>query len=171
MDTLMQAPQTQAMTKAGLAAGTTTTLTQTLAGGATSNIVTIRGKMYSVTALSNTATPTADWATGVAFKPVLANQGCVFMVGFSAAGGLKAIQGQIAALDVNGNFITGPNFGALGPAGSGRAPAAKRLLPDRLSRGPGRRDRQQHRWLGIRHQQHVGRYRDYLHVPGRVRHH
>jgi hypothetical protein len=123
MDNLEIAPLTCCFTKAGLAAGTTTTLTQTLAGGATSNIFAIRGKTYSATALSNTATPTTDWATGKAFLPILANQGCVFMVGFNAAGALKAIQGQVVALDtvtVPGNFLTAPQFGALGPAGSGQ---------------------------------------------------
>lgn len=122
MDSLQLAPLTMALTKAGLAAGSTTTLTQTLAGGATANIITIRGKMYSVAALSNTATPTADYATGKAFLPVLASQGCVFLVGFNAAGALKAIQGQITPLDtvtVPGNFLTAPQFGSLGPSGSG----------------------------------------------------
>ena len=121
MDTLQAAPVTQAMTKAGLAAGTTTTLTQTLGGGATSNIIAIRGKVYSVAALANTATPTVDYATGKGFLPVLASMGCVFMVGFSAAGGLKVIQGQVTPLDtitVPGNFLFAPNFGALGPLGS-----------------------------------------------------
>lgn len=122
MDVLQLAPLTLNMTKAGLAAGSTTTLTQTLAGGATANILAIRGKMYSVAALSNTATPTVDFATGKAFNAILANQGAVFMVGFDHAGVLRAIQGQIANLDtvtVPGNFLTGPNFGGLGPAGSG----------------------------------------------------
>lgn len=121
MDSQQFAPVTMALTKAGLAAGTTTTLTQTLAGGATTNIIAIRGKMYSVAALSNTATPTADYATGAAFLPVKASQGCVFLIGFNAAGTLKAIQGQVTPLDtitVPGNFLTGPNFGALGPSGS-----------------------------------------------------
>ncbi len=121
MDNQQLAPLTLALTKAGLAAGTTTTLTQTLAAGATANIIAIRGKMYSVAALANTATPTTDYATGKAFLPVLANNGCVFLIGFNAAGALKAIQGQVAPLDtvtVPGNFITGPNFGGLGPSGS-----------------------------------------------------
>jgi len=122
MDNLQFAPVTQCMTKAGLAAGSTTTLTQTLAGGATTNIIAIRGKMYSVAALSNTATPTVDYATGKPFLPVLANQGCVFMVGFDHSGNLRVIQGQVANLDtvtVPGNFLTAPQFGAMGPSGSG----------------------------------------------------
>jgi hypothetical protein len=119
MDNQEFAPVTCCFTKAGLAVGTTSTLTQTLVGGATGNVLAIRGKTYLVAALSNTATPTADWATGKAFFPVLANQGCVFMIGFSAAGGLKAIQGQVCSLDANGNFVTAPQFGGLGPAGSG----------------------------------------------------
>jgi hypothetical protein len=122
MDVSAVAPVTMALTKAGLAAGTTTTLTQTLAGGATANIVAIKGKLYSVAALSNTATPTTDFATGKGFLPVLASQGCIFMVGFDHGGTLRAIQSQVVPLDtitVPGNFLTAPQFGAMGPAGSG----------------------------------------------------
>ena len=119
MDNHALAPLTLCHTKAGLAVGTTTTLTQTLAGGATSNIYSIMGKTYSAAALSNTATPTTDWATGNAFLAVQPNQGCVFMVGFDHSGNLRAIQGQVNALDVNGNFLLAPQFGALGPSGSG----------------------------------------------------
>jgi hypothetical protein len=122
MDQQARAPFTGALTKAGVAAGTTTTLTQTLAAGATANIVVIRGKQYSVAALSNTATPTTDWATGKAFVPILPSQGSVFWVGFNAAGAFKAIQGQVSALDVNGAFITAPTPGGTGPSGS--APGA-----------------------------------------------
>ncbi len=121
MDGYQSAPITMCFTKAGLAVGSTTTLTQTLGGGATSNVIAIRSKMIQVTALSNTATPTTDWATGAAFVPVRANQGCVFWVGFNAAGALKAIQGQVVALDtitVPGAFLNAPGFGAMGPAGS-----------------------------------------------------
>jgi hypothetical protein len=122
MDVLTQASQTQCFTKAGLAAGTTTTLTQTLVGGATANIFAIRGKTYSAAALSNTATPTADWATGKAFLPILANQGSVFLVGFDHSGTLRVVQGNIVPLDtvtVPGAFLAAPQFGASGPAGSG----------------------------------------------------
>jgi hypothetical protein len=122
MDSLQFAPITAALTKAGLAAGTTTTLTQTLAGGATSNIIAILSEMYSVAALSNTATPTVDFSTGKAFLPVLANQGSIFMVGFDHAGALRVIQGQVTALDTvtqPGSFLTAPQFGGLGPAGPG----------------------------------------------------
>jgi len=122
MDTLELPPITCCFTKAGLAAGTTTTLTQTLVGGATGNVIAIRGKMYLVTALSNTATPTVDYATGKAFVPVLASQGSVFMVGFDHGGVLRVCQGQVVPLDTvtePGNFVTAPQFGGMGPAGSG----------------------------------------------------
>jgi hypothetical protein len=122
MDVLGNAPFTGSLTKAGLAVGTTTTLTQTLGAADTANLIVIKGKTYSVAALSNTATPTTDWATGVAFLPVGVNFGSIFMVGFSAAGGLKAIQGQIVALDASGNFLTAPQFGGTSPPGS--APGA-----------------------------------------------
>lgn len=126
MDYLAQTPVTICFTKAGIAAGTTTTLTQTLAGGATSNIYAIKGKMYSAAALSNTPTPTTDWATGAVFKAILANQESVFLVGFDHAGTLRAIQGQVTALDtisVPGNPLTAPMFGATAPAGSGSTDA------------------------------------------------
>lgn len=122
MDMQAAAPITMALTKAGLAAGTTTTLTQTLAGGATANIIAIKSKLYSVAALSNTATPTTDWATGNPFIGVLKNNGCVFMVGFDHGGTLRAIQGPIVPLDTitePGNFLNAPQFGPTGPSGSG----------------------------------------------------
>lgn len=122
MDAQSAHPITMCFTKAGLAAGSTSTLTQTLAGGATSNIITIRGKMYSVAALSNTATPTTDWASGKAFTPVLANQGCIFMVGFDHSGNFRCVQGTVTPLDtitVPGNFLTASQFGGMGPSGSG----------------------------------------------------
>lgn len=106
MDALQQAPFTGCTTKAGLAAGTTTTLTW---GAAIMGA--IRGKAYTKAAASNQATPTTDATTGAAFLPVpvgvasAANgsggytegngYGCVFIVGFNAAGALKVAQGSI----------------------------------------------------------------------------
>ncbi len=121
MDSQQFAPLTVNNVKTGMGAGTTTTVTQTIPAGITANVYTIRGEMYTTAALTNGATPTTDYATGKAFLPVLANQGCVFMLGLNAAGTLKVIQGQIANLDtitVPGNFLTAPQFGALGPSGS-----------------------------------------------------
>jgi hypothetical protein len=122
MDLQAFQPITMAFTKAGLtASGAATTVSQTLAGGATTNIFAIKSKMYSAAALSSTATPTTDWATGSNFNPIKANQGSVFVIGFDHSGNLRAIQGQVSSLDTvsyPGNFLTAPQFGAFGPAGS-----------------------------------------------------
>jgi hypothetical protein len=110
MDALQQTPFTGNTTKAGIAAGTTTTLTwaNAVIGG-------IKGKAYTKAAASNQATPTTDAVTGVTFLPVpvgvaaAANgfggyvdgygYGCVFVVGFNAAGTLKVAQGSIEQTD------------------------------------------------------------------------
>lgn len=129
MDDQSQIPVTMALQKAGLAAGTTTTLSTT----ATVPYA-IRGKAYSKTAITNGASPTTDYATNLAFVPIpvplsspnlpgvpnsAPGYGSVYTVGFDHSGNLQVIQGQIAALDVNGNFVTAPQFGGLGPQGSG----------------------------------------------------
>lgn len=116
MDNQALAPLTLALGKVALAAGTTTTISNT---GTT--IFAIRGKAYSKAAMTNAATPTTDWSTGVAFIPVLVNQGSVYLVGFDSGGNVRCIQGTINALDtVSGLFITAPQFGGMGgPAGSG----------------------------------------------------
>jgi hypothetical protein len=80
--------------------------------------------MYLVAALANTTTPITDYATGKGFLPVMANQGSTFLIGFNAAGQLKAVQGTINPLDVNGNFLTAPQFGGLCPAGSQTGPGS-----------------------------------------------
>ena len=74
MDNLSQTPLSICVSKAGLAAGTTTTYTT-----AAAVVFSIKGKMYSVVAATNAATPTIDADTGVAFAPLLPNQGCVFL--------------------------------------------------------------------------------------------
>lgn len=129
MDLQSAIPVTMNFSKATLAAGTTTTISTT---GTTT--FAIRGKFYTKTAITNGATPTTDYATGLAFVPIpiplsspnlpgvpngAAGYGCVYTVGFDSSGNVKVIQGTIAALDGSGNFITAPQFGGLGPAGSG----------------------------------------------------
>lgn len=105
MDSLAQNPLTICLGKATLAAGTTSTLssTGTLAFA-------IKGKAYSHAALSNTATPTTDATTGVAFVPITTNYGAVIVIGFNAAGTLIASQGPLQALDATGAFILAPQF-------------------------------------------------------------
>ena len=111
MDVLSFAPITACLSKVTLAAGTTSTLSTT---GTT--VYAIRGKAYSKAALTNQVTPTTDAATGSAFTGVVANKGCVFLVGFNAAGTLKCVQGTITDLDTGGNFVVAPNFPAGVPA-------------------------------------------------------
>jgi hypothetical protein len=123
MDYQSAQPATICLSKVALAAGTTTTLSTT---GTT--LYGIRGKAYTKTAITNGATPTTDWATGLAFKPIptplvapnLANgYGCVFAVGLDSTGAIRVVQGTIEALDIAGLFINAPQFGGDGPAGSG----------------------------------------------------
>lgn len=108
MDYLQSVPVTQTTTKAGLAAGTTTTWT-------IANAVqySIRGKAFAKSAVSNQASPTTDATTGAAFSPISANQGAVLVFSFDASGNVKVSQSVIQALDVGGNFIVSPQFPAI----------------------------------------------------------
>lgn len=111
-DNLAFAPVTQCMSKVALAAGTTTTI-NTPGSPAGVTVYAIRSKAYSRAAGANLATPVVDFVTGVAFPPITANNGAVVVVGFDAAGTLRACQGPIQALDVSGNFILAPQFPVL----------------------------------------------------------
>lgn len=108
MDILSPAPLTMALGNAGIAAGTTTTLTI-----ANAISYAIAGKAYSKGATSNIATPTTDAVTGSAFPALSANQGAVVLVGLDASGNLKAAQGPSQALDATGAFIVAPQFPAV----------------------------------------------------------
>ncbi len=108
MDPQAAAPVTQCMSKVTLAAGTTSTLSNT---GTTTYA--IRGKAYTKAAMSNVATPTTDWATGAAFNALLPNYGTNYLIGFDSSANLKAVQGSIVPLDSAGAFVNAPNFGAL----------------------------------------------------------
>lgn len=108
MDQLSRAPFTGCVSNCALAAGTTTTISTT----GTTNYG-IRGKAYSKTAITNGATPTTDYATGNAFLPVAANQGSIYSVCLDSGGNVRVIQGTVAPLDVNGNFILAPQLGPL----------------------------------------------------------
>lgn len=96
-------------TKAGLAVGTTTTLTT-----ANIQLFGIKGKGFTKAAVSNEATPTLDSNTGVAFLPITINKGSVFVISRDAAGTLRATQGGIEPLDVSGVFQALPQM-AYGP--------------------------------------------------------
>jgi hypothetical protein len=108
MDNLALLPMTFCASKVALAAGTTTTVSTT---GTTTYC--IHGKAYTKTAITNGATPTADAATGNAFTGITANQGTVVVVGLDASGAIKACQGAVQALDVDGNFVLAPQMPTL----------------------------------------------------------
>jgi hypothetical protein len=103
MDNLQAAPLTLCLSKVALAAGTTSTISTT---GTT--VYAIGGKAYSKAAITNGATPTTDAATGLAFNPIVANQGTIVVVGLDASNNVKATQGSVEALDVSGNFVRAP---------------------------------------------------------------
>lgn len=103
MNQLEQLALTMCLSKATLAAGTTTTISTT---GTTT--YTIQGKAYTKTAITNGATPTTDAATGAAFPSFSANNGTVVVVGLNAAGSVVAAQGTTQGLDVSGAFIQAP---------------------------------------------------------------
>lgn len=82
---------TQSMVNAGLVAGTTSTYTTT----ATTNVV-IRGKFGTqLAAQTNTASPTLDANTGLAFVPVPINSTCALVWGITNAGAIQLMQGDI----------------------------------------------------------------------------
>jgi hypothetical protein len=99
---------------AGLVAGTTSTYTTTA-----TTVCSINGKFATgLTAQTNTATPTTDAVTGVAFNAVLANNCCALVYGVNAAGAIKLVQGPSVATAVGvtttvGAFINSPQFPAL----------------------------------------------------------
>lgn len=103
MDQLSQIALTMCLSKAALAAGTTTTISTT-----GTKTYTIQGKAHTKTAITNGATPTTDAATGAAFPAISANQGTVVVIGLDASGAIKACQGTTQALDVGGLFIQAP---------------------------------------------------------------
>lgn len=106
MDNLASYPAQLCTTVAGMAAGTTTTLTT-----ANAQLYSIKGKGYTKAATSNEATPTTDAVTSAAFVALSAGNGSVFTICRDSAGALKVIQGSVEALDSAGNFIRAPQFG------------------------------------------------------------
>lgn len=114
MEKLQNAGMTLNHTNAGFVAGTTSTYTTTLA-----TTCSIRGKFATtLAAQTNTASPTVDVTTGLAFIPVLADQATVLVWGVNAAGAIKLAQGQITPLvpgvtTTVGAFINAPQLPAL----------------------------------------------------------
>lgn len=105
MDNLQAAPGTFCTSKAGLAAGTTSTYSTT---GAT--LYCIRGKAYSAAAAANAATSTTDANTGLAFPAQAIGTGSVYVFGYNAAGAVRVVQGQVVTLDASGAFAIAPQF-------------------------------------------------------------
>lgn len=116
MQTIDQNGLSIATTKAGLIAGTTSTLTI-----ANAMVYSIFGKCYSKGATSNIVTPTTDATTGLAFKPIPAGAisstnvvtayGSVFSIGLDSGGNLKVSQGDIKQLDTAGSgFVDAPQL-------------------------------------------------------------
>ncbi len=106
MDYQAQVPITMAANKAGLAAGTTTTLTS-----ANQVDYSIKGKAYRKAAATNEATPTTDANSGSTFTAVGVSKGSVFTICRDSSGNLKVVQGTIVDLDSSGAFIQAPQFG------------------------------------------------------------
>ena len=105
MDNLQQIPLTMCLSKVTLAAGTTTTISTT---GTTT--FSLKGDALTKTAITNGATPTTDFTTGLAFRPIVLNQGTVVVIGFDSTGAVKACQGGIEPLTVAGTFVNAPQF-------------------------------------------------------------
>ena len=105
MDTSALGAVTLALGKAGLSAGTTTTLTL----GNTLDFA-IKSRAYQKAAASNAASPTTDRNTGVAFTALAASQACAFAVCLDSGGSYRVYQGPIVDLDANGNYAVAPEF-------------------------------------------------------------
>lgn len=104
---------TMGTSKTGLIRGTTSTYTTTVTSAGM-----INGKYVTgLTAQTNTATPTLDAVTGLAFVPLTANQATVIVVGQTGAGAIQMAQGSIVPTATGvtttaGAFINAPQFPA-----------------------------------------------------------
>jgi hypothetical protein len=113
MDQLSQIPFTLCAIKVALTAtGAATTV------GSTGTVhYCIKGKAYTTSAASSSATPTTDATTAAAFVAVPINYGCVYVLGLDGssatfATALKVSQGALVALDSAGSFVLAPQFPA-----------------------------------------------------------
>lgn len=99
------------LVNAGFVAGTTSTYTTT----ATTSCV-INGMFTTqLTAQTNTASPTTDANTGVAFVALQPTQTCVLLWGLTAAGAIQLCQGPIISTLTGvtttvGGFLVDPQF-------------------------------------------------------------
>lgn len=98
----------------GFVLGTTSTYTT-----AATSSVSIGGKFaVALAAQTNTASPTTDAATGVAFVAMAANRATVLVWGINAAGAIQLCQGSVeptvtGVTTTVGAFINAPQFPAL----------------------------------------------------------
>lgn len=100
--------------KSGLVKGTGLSYTTTVS---TAGMV-IGKYVTAITAQTNTAIPTTDAATGVAFPSLTDNQATVIVMGQTAAGAIQLCQGSIVPTQVGvtttaGAFIDAPQFPTL----------------------------------------------------------
>lgn len=99
------------LANAGFVAGTTSTYTTTA-----TTVAAINGKpVTTLTAQTNTASPTTDANTGAAFNALQPNQCCVLVWGTNAAGTIKLCQGPIlgtltGVTTTVGGFLNAPQF-------------------------------------------------------------
>jgi len=122
MDYLQQVPLTINHVNAGLIAGTTNTLTTTVA-----TTCSIQGKFATTHAIVTNSTfateaLTTDAVTGAAFVPLTSTatsgSACALVFGVNAAGAFKLAQGAITPTDLGvtttpGAFILSPQFPTL----------------------------------------------------------
>jgi hypothetical protein len=113
-NTDFDASVTMNLVSAAMVAGTTSTYTTTVT---TAGV--INGKfMTTIAAQTNTATPTTDASTGLAFNALAPNQTCVMVLGQNLAGTIKMVQGPIIATLAGvtttvGALINDPQFPGL----------------------------------------------------------
>lgn len=111
MDNLNLRGMTFNHVNAGLVAGTTSTYTTTAA-----TVASINGKFATPLAVqTNTASPTTDAFTGLAFLPLTPNKATVLVWGQNGVGAVKVVQGSLEDTAVGvtttvGSFITAPDF-------------------------------------------------------------
>ncbi len=105
---------TMGTSKTGITKGTTSTYTTTATSAGM-----INGKYVTgLTAQTNTASPTTDAVTGLAFTALTDNQATVIVIGQKADSTIQFAQGTIVPTQVGvtttaGDFITAPQFPTL----------------------------------------------------------
>jgi len=102
-------------------AGTNMAFTNSLltaAGGETVHDTTVlltfclNGKLYAKSGTNaDQTTPVLDHSTGLAFPSMTANEGCIVVWGYTSAGVVKCIQGNITEMS-GGVFVQAPEFPA-----------------------------------------------------------